>query len=129
MPLYGQELGDDISPYEAGLGWAVCLTKGDFIGRAAMEQVKADGPKRRTVGFATVGRSGAPRSHQVVAVDGKEIGYVTSGTYSPTLEQNIGLALIEREYAGTGKPLQIIVRDKPVEAVQVKTPFYKRDSH
>ncbi|MBA3275150.1 MAG: glycine cleavage system aminomethyltransferase GcvT [Chloroflexia bacterium] len=127
MPLYGQELGDEISPYEAGLGWAVSLTKGDFVGREPMERVKSDGPKRRTVGFTTVGRTGAPRTHCPVTVDGQEIGFVTSGTYSPTLEQNIGLALIEREYAGVGKPLQIIVRGKPGEAVQVKTPFYKRD--
>ncbi len=127
MPLYGQELGDDISPYEAGLGWAVSLTKGDFVGRDKMEQVKTDGPKRRTVGFNTVGRSGTPRAHSVVEVDGREVGFVTSGAYSPTLEQNIGLALVERDVAGVGKPLQIIVRDKPVEAVQVRTPFYKRE--
>ncbi len=127
MPLYGQELGDEISPYEAGLGWAVSLTKGDFVGRDIMEQVKADGPKRRTVGFTTIGRSGTPRTHSRVEVDGREVGYVTSGVFSPTLEQNIGLALVERSVAGIGKPLQIIVRDKPVEAVQVKTPFYTRD--
>lgn len=127
MPLYGQELGDDISPYEAGLGWAVSLTKGEFVGRDEMEKVKSEGPKRRTVGFTTVGRSGAPRSHCPVFVDGKEVGFVTSGTYSPTLEKNIGLALVDRDVAGVGKPLQIIVRDKPVEAVQVKTPFYKRE--
>ncbi|MDQ3540943.1 MAG: glycine cleavage system aminomethyltransferase GcvT [Chloroflexota bacterium] len=127
MPLYGQELGDDISPYEAGLGWAVSLTKGDFIGREPMEKMKSDGPKRRTVGFTTVGRTGAPRSHNPVEVDGEEVGTVTSGTFSPTLQQNIGLALIDRSFAGVGKPLQVIVRGKPVDAVQVKTPFYKRD--
>ena len=126
MPLYGQELGADISPYEAGLGWAVSLTKGEFVGREKMEQVKSEGPKRRTVGFTTVRRTGAPRTHSVVEVDGQEVGYVTSGTYSPTLEKNIGLALIGRGVAGVGKPLQIIVRDNPVEAIQVKTPFYKR---
>jgi len=127
MPLYGQELGNDISPYEAGLGWAVSLTKGDFVGREPMEKVKVDGPKRRTVGFTTVGRTGAPRSHNPIAVDGEEIGTVTSGTFSPTLQQNIGLALIDRSFAGVGKPFQVIVRGKPVDAVQVKTPFYKRD--
>jgi aminomethyltransferase len=127
MPLYGQELGDDISPYEAGLGWAVSLTKGDFVGREPMEKVKLEGPTRRTVGFTTVGRAGGPRTHNPVAVDGEEIGRVTSGTFSPTLQQNIGLALIDRSFAGVGKPLQVIVRGKPVEAIQVKTPFYKRD--
>ncbi len=127
MPLYGQELGDDISPYEAGLGWAVSLTKGDFVGREAMAKVKQDKPKRRTVGFTTVGRTAAPRTHYPVAVGGVEVGEVTSGAFSPTLQQNIGLALIDREFAGVDKPLQVIVRGKPVEAVQVKTPFYKRE--
>ncbi len=127
MPLYGQELGDDISPYEAGLGWAVALDKGDFVGREQMAAVKEARPKRRTVGFKTIGRTGAPRTHYAVMVDGRQIGEVTSGAFSPTLGENIGLALIERQYAGVGKPLQIIVRSKPVDAVQVKTPFYRRD--
>ncbi|MCO5228582.1 MAG: glycine cleavage system aminomethyltransferase GcvT [Thermomicrobiales bacterium] len=128
MPLYGQELGMDISPYEAGLGWAVNLNKGDFIGREPMAAVKENKPARKAVGFKYVGRGGAPRTHYPVAVDGEIIGEVTSGTFSPTLGENIGLALIKSEYAGIGKPLQIIVRDKPIEAVQVKVPFYKRDS-
>jgi aminomethyltransferase len=127
MPLYGQELGDDISPYEAGLGWAVALNKGDFVGREHMAAVKESHPKRRSVGFKTVGRSGAPRPHYEVVIDGQHIGEVTSGAFSPTLGENIGLALIDREYAGVGKPIQIIVRNKPVDAVQVKTPFYKRN--
>jgi len=128
MPLYGQELGDDISPYEAGLGWAVNLNKGEFVGRGLMAEAKASKPPRRSVGFKLVGRGGSPRTHYPVAVDGEIIGEVTSGAMSPTLGENIGLALIKREYAGVGKPLQIIIREKPVEAVQVKTPFYKRES-
>lgn len=128
MPLYGQELGDDISPYEAGLGWAVSLKKGDFVGKQSMEAVKAAGALRKTVGFVTTERSASPRSQCAVQVDGRKIGYVTSGTYSPTRGHNIGLALIERGYAGVDKPLQIIVRDKTVNAVQVKTPFYKRQT-
>lgn len=128
MPLYGQELGDDISPYEAGLGWAVSLDKGDFVGRDPIADAKANKPARRLVGFKLTGRGGSPRTHYPVAVDGEVIGEVTSGAMSPTLGENIGLALIKREYAGVGKPLQVIIRDKPVEAVQVKTPFYKRAS-
>jgi len=128
MPLYGQELSDDISPYEAGLGWAVKLDAADFVGRDAMASVKAAKPRRKAVGFTTVGRSGAPRTHCKVFVDGVEVGEVTSGAFSPTLEKNIGLALIDREYAGVGKPLQIEIRGKLVDAEQVKTPFYKRAS-
>ncbi|MBA2758369.1 MAG: glycine cleavage system aminomethyltransferase GcvT [Chloroflexia bacterium] len=127
MPLYGQELGDDISPYEAGLGWAVKLEAKEFIGREPMAQIKAAKPPRRAVGFTTVGRTAAPRSHCPVIVDGKDVGYVTSGAFSPTLQKNVGLALISREFAGVGKSLQIDVRGKLIDAEQVKTPFYKRD--
>ena len=126
MPLYGQELGDDISPYEAGLGWAVSLDKGDFVGRDRMAAVKEQGAPRRTVGFKMVERSGPPRPHYPVMVDGEVVGEVTSGAFSPTLNENIGLALIDRGCAGVGKPLQIIIRGRTLQAVQVKTPFYRR---
>lgn len=129
MPLYGNELGDDISPYEAGLGWAVSLDKGDFVGRAPMAAVKEQGPVRRTVGFKLTERGGTPRSHHPVEVDGREVGTVTSGAFSPSLAENIGLALIDRQVAGVGKPLSIIIRGKAVPAVQVKTPFYKKKTH
>ncbi|HEY7030901.1 MAG TPA: glycine cleavage system aminomethyltransferase GcvT [Thermomicrobiales bacterium] len=126
MPLYGQELADDISPLEAGLGWAVKLDKGDFIGRDKIAAMKASGPPRRTVGFKLTERGGSPRTHYDVQVAGRHVGEVTSGAMSPTLGENIGLALVEAGAAGVGKPLEILVRDRPVAAVQVKTPFYKR---
>jgi aminomethyltransferase len=128
MPLYGNELSADINPLEAGLGWAVKVDKGDFIGRDALAAAKEQGVSRRTVGFRMAERGGIPRSHYDVQLDGKRIGFVTSGTASPTLGENIGLALVEREYAGVGKPLEIIIRGKPVRAEQVRTPFYKRAS-
>ncbi len=127
MPLYGNELADDIGPLEAGLGWAVKLNKGDFVGREAIAAMKESGPPRRTVGFKTVERGGAPRAHYPVMVDGEPVGHVTSGAVSPTLGENIGLALVDREVAGVGRPLEILIRDRPVRAIQVKTPFYKRE--
>lgn len=126
MPLYGQELGDDISPLEAGLGWAVKLDKGDFIGRDQIAAIKASGAPRKAVGFKLTERGGSPRTHYPVQVDGVPVGEVTSGAMSPTLGENIGLALVSADVAGVGKPLQVVVRDKPVAAIQVKTPFYKR---
>ncbi len=126
MPLYGQELGEDISPYEAGVSWAVKLNKGPFVGRDAMAAVKESGAPRKTVGFRLVGRSGAPRSHYPVHVDGREVGQVTSGAFSPTLGANIGLALVDAEVAGVGRPLQVVIRGKAVEAEQIPVPFYKR---
>jgi aminomethyltransferase len=127
MPLYGQELADDISPLEAGLGWAVKLEKGDFIGREKIAAMKAAGPPRKLVGFKLIERGGIPRTHYPVQVEGRVVGHVTSGAYSPVLQANIGLALIDRAYAEVGKPLDVVIRGKPVKGVQVKTPFYKRE--
>jgi len=126
MPLYGQELSDTISPLEAGLGWAVKLNKGDFIGRDKIAAVKAAGPPRKAVGFRTTERGGAPRTHYPVGVDGTTVGEVTSGAFSPTLGENIGLALIDAERAGVGKPLNVEIRGKWIAAEQIKMPFYKR---
>jgi aminomethyltransferase len=126
MPLYGNELSDEINPYEAGLGWAVKLDKGDFVGRDALVAARELGIARRTVGFEMAERGGVPRSHYDVQVDGQTVGFVTSGAPSPTVGENIGLAIIDKAYAGIGKPLDIIIRGKPVKATQVKTPFYKR---
>ena len=126
MPLYGNELADDINPLEAGLGWAVKLDKGDFVGRERIAAVKAAGPARRTVGFRLTERSGAPRAHYEVQVAGRTVGHVTSGAFSPTLGDNIGLALIERDAAGIGRPLEIAIRGKAVPAEQIRTPFYRR---
>lgn len=126
MALYGHELTEAINPLEAGLGWAVNFDKGDFIGRAALLAVREAKPARRLVGFRMTERGGAPRAGYVVQVGDTSVGYVTSGTHAPTLGQSIGLALVSREVAGVGKPLDIIIRGKAVRAEQVKTPFYKR---
>ncbi len=126
MPLYGNEISDTINPLEAGLRWVVKFNKGDFIGRDALVAAREAGVSRRTVGFKLVERGGVPRSHYDVLVDGKSVGFVTSGTSSPTLGENIGIALIDKEYAGVGRPLEIAIRNKNVKAVQVKLPFYSR---
>jgi len=126
MPLYGNELADDISPLEAGLAWAVKLDKGDFVGRDKMAAQKAAGVPRKTVGFRMVEKGPSPRSHYEVAVDGRVVGFVTSGAMSPTLGYNLGIAIVEADVAGIGKPLDIMIRGKAVRAEQVKVPFYKR---
>ena len=126
MPLYGNELADDISPLEAGLGWAVKLNKGDFIGRDAIAALKEKGLPRRAVGFRLLERAGTARHGYPVQQNGREVGVVTSGARSPSLGAEIGLALIEANAAGAGKPLDIIIRGRPVRAEQVKGPFYRR---
>ncbi len=88
---------------------------------------KEAGVPRKTVGFVIEGRSGSPRSHCALSVDGNEVGHVTSGAFSPTLEKNIGLGLVEADIAGVGKPIDVIIRDRAVPATQIKMPFYKRE--
>ncbi len=126
MPLYGNELADDISPLEAGLGWAVKLDKGPFVGRDAIAAVKESGPSRRTVGFQLLERAGSARHGYPVKADDRTVGVVTSGAHSPTLGTEIGLALVEASVAGVGRPLDIEIRGRPVKAEQVKLPFYRR---
>jgi aminomethyltransferase len=126
MPLYGNELADDISPLEAGLGWAVKLDKGPFVGREHIAAVKESGPSRRTVGFQLLERAGSARHGYPVKADDRTVGVVTSGAHSPTLGTEIGLALVDSNVAGVGRPLNIEIRGRPVKAEQVKLPFYRR---
>ncbi len=126
MPLYGNELADDIGPLEAGLGWAVKLDKGEFIGRDRIAAMKEQKPPRRAVGFQLTERAGSARHGYAVQRDGRQVGVVTSGAHSPTLGAEIGLALVEAGCAGIGQPLDVIIRGRPVKAVQVKLPFYRR---
>lgn len=125
LPLYGQELSNTISPLEAGVGFFVKLTKGDFIGREALLQQKANGLTRKMVGIEMIDR-GIPRSHYPVYAYGKCIGEVTTGTQSPTLKRNLGLALIDANYTELGTEVWVEIRGKRLKAEVVKTPFYKR---
>jgi aminomethyltransferase len=125
MALYGHEIDASISPLEADLGWIVKFDKGEFVGRAALLRQKESGIKRKLVGFEMRGR-GIGRDGYEVLLDGAPAGWVTSGSPSPTLNKNIGLCYLPVEHAQPGKAIQIIVRNQPVDAVTVETPFYKR---
>ena len=99
LPLYGQELSKDISPLEAGIGFVVKLKKEqDFIGKDALVAQKENGVPRKSIGIEMIDK-GIPRTGYPVFIGDKQIGDVTTGTQSPTLKKNIGLALIEAEYA------------------------------
>ncbi|WP_414752328.1 glycine cleavage system aminomethyltransferase GcvT [Anabaena sp. CCY 9910] len=125
MALYGQDINDNTTPLEAGLGWLVHLdTKGDFIGRSVLEQQKATGVKRRLIGLQTQGRNIARHGYQVLS-DGKVVGEVTSGTLSPTLGHPIALAYVPSKLAKVGQPLEVEIRGKAYPAVVVKRPFYR----
>jgi aminomethyltransferase len=125
MALYGHELDDTVTPWEAGLDWVVKLDSGDFIGRDALVAQRQRGLGRKLVGFEVEGRGIARQGHGVMR-DGAQVGAVTSGTFSPTFEKALGLAYVPVEMAGLGHPLALDVRGKTVEARIVELPFYKR---
>jgi len=125
MALYGNDIDDTTTLFEANLGWICKLDKGDFTGREALARQKEEGIQRKLVGFEVTDR-GIARDHQEVLVDGDRIGHVTSGSPAPFLKKNIGLAYVPVEYATVGQQIQIDVRGRLVAAQVVKTPFYKR---
>lgn len=126
LPLYGQELAADISPIEAGLGFAVKVDKPvDFIGKEALKAQKEQGPPRKLVGLEMIDR-GIPRTGYPVYIGDEPVGRITSGTHSPTLKKNVGLALVKSEHAAVGTEVLVDVRGKKLRAVVVKTPFYRR---
>lgn len=125
LPLYGHELSADITPIEAGLGKFVRLDKQDFIGRAALATCLSKGVARKLAGFEMEER-GVPRANYPVESGGREVGFVTSGGYSPTLKKNIGLTLIETGCAGQDDKIDVVIRGKRLKAVIVPIPFYKK---
>jgi aminomethyltransferase len=125
MALYGHEIDASISPLEADLGWIVKLDKGDFVGRDVLVKQKENGLTRKVVGFEMSGR-GIGRDGYEVYLDGAPAGWVTSGGPSPTLCKNIGLCYLPLEQAVPGRNIQVMIRNQPVDAVTVETPFYKR---
>jgi aminomethyltransferase len=128
MPLYGNELGLDANPFEAGLGRVVKFAKpGDFVGRAALERVHRDGPARRLVGLVVEGRGIARHGYPVWSGD-RHSGVVTSGTQSPTLGLPIAMAYVAPGDAEPGTVVDVEIRDARVPARVVALPFYRRDA-
>jgi aminomethyltransferase len=128
MALYGQDIDDNTTPLEAGLGWLVHLdTKGEFIGRSVLEQQKTAGVKRRLVGLQMQGRNIARHGYPILSA-GKVVGEVTSGTLSPTLGYPVALAYVPTELATIGQQLDVEIRGKTYPGVVVKRPFYRSKS-
>jgi aminomethyltransferase len=128
MPLYGHELTEEIDPLHAGLGWAVKLQKGDFVGRSALlmerEQVGRSG--RQRVGLVLEGKRAAREGCPVVLGDGRAVGVITSGSFTPTLQKSIAMAYVEPARTAVGTRLNVDVRGKIEPAQVVALPFYKR---
>lgn len=125
LPLYGHELSKDISPLEAGLSRFVKLEKQGFIGKEALLAQSEAGPLRTLAGFEMAEPGVARNGFEVFSGD-KRIGFVTSGSYSPTLEKNLGLALVDSPYAQEGIEIEIAIRNKKAKAKVVKKPFYTK---
>ncbi|HJP71302.1 MAG TPA: glycine cleavage system aminomethyltransferase GcvT [Candidatus Limnocylindria bacterium] len=125
MPLYGNELGRDTNPFEVNLGRVVKLDKGDFVGRQALQAVADAGARRKLIGLQMIDNA-IPRAGYEVLADGDAVGRVTSGTLSPTLGTKIAMALVPADRAGIGNEFEVVVRERPQRAEQVKLPFYRR---
>ncbi len=126
MHLYGHELDASTTPLEAGLGWLVHLEMPKpFIGRQVLERQSAEGPSRRLVGLKLRGRAIARHGYPVLA-DGQPVGVITSGSWSPSLEEAIALAYVPAGLAKLGTELAVEIRGKEEPAVVVKRPFYRR---
>ncbi|HWU38085.1 MAG TPA: glycine cleavage system aminomethyltransferase GcvT [Candidatus Acidoferrum sp.] len=125
MALYGNDIDELHTVLEADLGWILKLEKGEFIGKAALAKQKVEGVRRRLVGFEMIER-GIARSHYQIIKNEEPIGAVTSGSPAPWLNKNIGLGYVGVEHSAIGTEFAVMVRDNPVPARVVQTPFYKR---
>jgi aminomethyltransferase len=126
LALYGQELSDTISPIEAGIGFAVKTEKEtNFIGKDVLKRQREQGVTRKLVGLEMI-EKGIPRSQYEVYKNDEKIGFVTTGTQSPTLKKNIGLALIDATYKDLDTEVEVQIRKRRAKAKIVKTPFYHR---
>ena len=126
LSLYGNEIDETTNPIEAGLSWVVKMDNGDFVGRGALEEVMKKPLARRMVGFEVTGRGIARHGYPLRDVDGREVGLCTSGSPAPTVGKNIGLGYLPAAMAEIGTRLLVDCRGKNVEAVVMKTPFYRR---
>jgi aminomethyltransferase len=125
MHLYGSDMTEKDTPFEAALGWAVKLKKKTFIGKDALVEFRKNNWKRRMVGLRVDGR--IPRPGCAVLFGGKEVGVVTSGTKSPVLGYGVAMAYVEKPLSKIGTEFQIDVRGRTANAKVVKGAFYRRN--
>jgi len=126
LALYGHEISDTITVWEAGLDRFCKMEKPDFIGRHALEKAKSTGVGRTLVGLEMIERGIARDGYKVLDEEGAEIGYVTSGSYAPFLKKNIALAYVPPQFANDRTILKVQIRSQAVKAQVVPTPFYNR---
>jgi len=125
--LYGNDITKETNPLEAGLGWLTKMDKDEFVGKEALQKVKDEGVSRKLTGFVIDEGRNVPRSGYKI-LDGKknEIGFVTSGTQSISLNKGIGMGYVQMDHAKEGESITIQIRKKEVPATVTKPPFYKK---
>lgn len=126
LPLYGHEISDTINVWEANLHRFCKMEKPEFIGRKGLERAKETPPRRTLIGLEMMERGIARDDYKVLDAEGREIGYVTSGSPAPFLKKNIALAYVPLEFANLGQELKVEIRGQGVKAMVVPTPFYRR---
>ncbi len=126
MPLYGHELSEAIDPYTAGLGFAVSLGERSFLGSDALTTLKGSSRSMKRIGLSLTGRRAAREGASLIDSDQRTVGTVTSGTFSPTLQQPIAMAYVAPELAVVGTNIEVDIRGTRAEAQIVSLPFYKR---
>lgn len=126
LPLYGHEISDTINVWEAGLDRFCKMEKPEFVGRDALEKAKSAAPRHTLVGLEMIDRGIARDGYKVLDLNGRAIGYVTSGSPAPFLKKNIALAYVPPENATLGSTVNVEIRGQAVAARIVSTPFYKK---
>ena len=124
LRLHGTDIDETTSPYEADLGWTVAINKPSFLGKTVLAAQKAQGVARRLVGFE-LDQGPVPRQGCLLMAEGREVGAVTSGTFSPMLRKSIGMGYVAAACAGPGTRLHVVIRNKPHPATVVKLPFWR----
>jgi aminomethyltransferase len=125
LPLYGHELGADITPIESGLKFFIKLNKDDYLGKSFIAKHVEEGTSRILAGLEIIER-GIPRDGYHIEKDGRDVGYITSGAYSPTFKKGLAMALLSTEVVQLDNEVDVVIRDKRVKAKIVKLPFYKK---
>ena len=126
LALYGHEISDTITVWEAGIDRWLRMDKGEFIGRRALDRQRAEGLSRTLVGLEMIERGIGRDGYKVLDEGGKEIGYVTSGSYAPFLKKNIALAYVPPQFSAVDTIVGVEIRGQAVKAKVVPTPFYKK---
>jgi aminomethyltransferase len=125
--LYGNDIDKTTNPLEAGLGWIVKFDKDEFIAKDVLLEIKKRGVQRKLVGFESASK-GIPRHLQEIHVGDEKVGFVTSGTFSPSLKKGIGMGYVSLAHAGIGNRLKVVGKE-PIEVEIIKGPFYKHGTH